>query len=442
MRRRGHVLMMCGALSLLLLAFDWPMLGRDARHTNEAAVAWSSSPTPLWTFRAGAHLWNYTRRMSVWSSSAVAGQIGEDLRVFVGSYDRNVYCVDADTGREVWRFTTGGAINAAPVLYQAAGKPYVAVASTDRTIYGLDARSGERIWNYTVYPWTFTAFEGIASSPVVFEAQGQPRLIVAVWYSDRRPLRSIQRGEVLCLEGLTGRPLWRAAISLSALSSPAYALIKGVPALFIAGMDGNLHCLDPRDGRTRWTFTSAIPITSSPLISDIDGRPVIVVGTLFGLLFCVDADTAKTVWTYKTGMQISSAGAMTTLDGKPVFFVPSYDRWLYALEGASGALRWRFRTTQHIASSPIVVTIEGTPCVVFPSLDNHLYAVEAATGRLRWSHALGKRPWFYEVRGETLWPSPIAIAHAGRPLLIVPWYDGTVSAFSDQSSSPALRSSR
>ena len=409
----------------------WPMFGRDAQHTNATTVEWRSDPKPLWTFRPSEHLWTYTRRTSVWSSSPVAARLGDDLRIFVGSYDRNCYCVDAKTGREVWRFTTGGAINAAPALYRIAGRLCVVVASTDRTIYGLDGRTGERLWSYAVYPWTFTAFEAIASSPIVIEDAGAPSLLVAMWYSDRRPLRNVQRGELICLDGRTGRCRWRETLSRSALSSPAAADIHGMPSVFVAGADGTLACLDPRNGRRRWTMPSTIPFTSSPLLSRINGRPVVIAGTLFGVLFCVDAETGTVVWTRKTGMQISSAGMVTHLSGRPALFVPSYDRFLYSVDLTSGVLRWRFETTHHIASSPILARIEGALCVLFASLDNHLYAVDASTGRLRWSYPLGKRPWFYEVRGETLWPSPIAIAYEDRPLLIVPWYDGTITAFSD-----------
>lgn len=419
-------------VSLLLLVADWPMFGRDPQHTNATVVECASLPTLVWTFRASGRLWRYQRRMSVWSSSPVAARLGDRMRIFVGSYDHNLYCLEAETGRERWRFTTGGAINAAPAVYWAQGKPYVVAASTDRLIYGLEAETGRPIWSYQVYPWTFTVFDAIAASPLVLDDNGQPQIVVAVWYSDRKPLRNIQQGEVLCLEGLTGTPVWRKAISSSALSSPAYAVIHGVPSLFVAGADGNLSCLDPVDGQIRWVFSSAIPITSSPLVTQVGERPVVIVGTQFGLLLGLDAERGGELWKYKTGMQISSTGAVTTLAGTPVLFVPSYDRFLYSIDLTNGTLRWRFETKQHIASSPVVVRVEDRACLLVTSMDNHVYLVDAETGQQRWSHRLGKRPWFYEARGETLWPSPIAIAHGHTPLLIVPWYDGVVYAFSNQ----------
>jgi outer membrane protein assembly factor BamB len=39
-------------------------------------------------------------------------------RVFAGSNDGNVYALDVATGKEVWRFTTGGPVTASPAVAQ------------------------------------------------------------------------------------------------------------------------------------------------------------------------------------------------------------------------------------------------------------------------------------------------------------------------------------
>ncbi len=36
--------------------------------------------------------------------------------MYVGSYDGNLYAVDAATGREQWRFSTAGKISSSPVV--------------------------------------------------------------------------------------------------------------------------------------------------------------------------------------------------------------------------------------------------------------------------------------------------------------------------------------
>src|SRR3989441_10367865 len=50
-------------------------------------------------------------RGNIWSSPAVhAG------RVYFGSYDGNVYCLDAEDGREHWRFTGADWVGSSPAL--------------------------------------------------------------------------------------------------------------------------------------------------------------------------------------------------------------------------------------------------------------------------------------------------------------------------------------
>jgi eukaryotic-like serine/threonine-protein kinase len=72
----------------------------------------------------GAHIWNYTTNAEVYASPAVA-----DGCVLAGSYDGNVYCLNASSGSEIWSFTAGifSSVNAGG----SAGSPAVA----DGTVY-------------------------------------------------------------------------------------------------------------------------------------------------------------------------------------------------------------------------------------------------------------------------------------------------------------------
>ncbi len=99
--------------------YDWPMLGHDPQRTRHSA-----SPAPS----TNQTLWNYTTGAMIFSSPAVA-----DGRVHVGSYDNNLYCLDAATGALLWNYTTGGVIYSSPAV--ANGVVYV--GSMDRQIYAF-----------------------------------------------------------------------------------------------------------------------------------------------------------------------------------------------------------------------------------------------------------------------------------------------------------------
>lgn len=413
-------------------SLQWHMFGGNPQHTNLSNVEFSRPQLKLlWTFDLGEHIFRYARRMSVWSSSAVAAGIGKDNYIFIGSYTHNLYCIDARNGKEVWRFTTAGPINSSPVFAWAKDKPVVIVASTDRTIYCLDARSGEKLWEYLIYPWTFTVFEAISSSPFVTEVDGLQYVIFGLWYADRRPFKNLQQGEVLCLDILTGKKVWSRLISPSFLFSPAFSRVDGNSLIFISSSDGNMYCLSAKDGNLVWKFTSSIPITSSPLIVSLDDKQAVLFGTYFGLFFCLNAKNGQVIWKYKVRMQVSSTGAAGKIEERYLLFVPSYDRSLYALDLSSGKCLWSYPTKQHISASPIIIKMQGRAVVILPSLENRIYCLDADTGRFLWSYPLGRRFWAYEARGETLWPSPIALLSDNKPLLIVSWYDGKIYAFGE-----------
>ncbi|UCE16735.1 MAG: PQQ-binding-like beta-propeller repeat protein, partial [Candidatus Bathyarchaeota archaeon] len=109
----------------------WPMFHHDLNHTG-----YSTSTAP----NTNHTIWNYTTGDRVVSSPAVA-----DGKVFVGSDDWKVYCLDASTGAHIWNYTTGSDVDSSPAV--ADGKVYV--GSWDNKVYCLNASSGTHIWNYT-----------------------------------------------------------------------------------------------------------------------------------------------------------------------------------------------------------------------------------------------------------------------------------------------------
>jgi len=102
----------------------------------------------------GREVWRYSENpLGFWSTPAVVGD-----RIFVGGDDQKLHCVDAATGKGVWRFETGGAVWCSPSVVD--GK--VVFGSRDGLLYILDAASGREIWRQ--------ALDGrIISSPCIVD---------------------------------------------------------------------------------------------------------------------------------------------------------------------------------------------------------------------------------------------------------------------------------
>jgi hypothetical protein len=103
----------------------------------------------------GAIIWSYETGNWVDSSPAVS-----DGKVYIGSYDHKVYCLDASNGKEIWNYTTGGSVDSSPAVSD--GKVYI--GSFDNKVYCLDASNGNEIWSYTTG-------DDVRSSPAVSDGK-------------------------------------------------------------------------------------------------------------------------------------------------------------------------------------------------------------------------------------------------------------------------------
>ena len=95
----------------------WPMFRHDPKHSG-----YSTSKVP----DTNNVLWSYTTLGCVRSSPAII-----DGRVYIGSYDNKVYCLDAITGDYIWSYKTGSSVDSSPAI--ADGKVYI--GSEDGYLY-------------------------------------------------------------------------------------------------------------------------------------------------------------------------------------------------------------------------------------------------------------------------------------------------------------------
>jgi hypothetical protein len=68
--------------------------------------------------RTSVKIWEYTTGSLVLSSPAVT-----DGKVYVGSEDHKMYCLNAVTGVKIWEYTTGDAVRSSPAVVN--GKVYI-----------------------------------------------------------------------------------------------------------------------------------------------------------------------------------------------------------------------------------------------------------------------------------------------------------------------------
>jgi parallel beta-helix repeat protein len=320
--------------------YPWSMFRHDLEHTG-----YTESPAP----NTNQTQWNYTTGNGVSSSPAVA-----DGKVYVGSCDHKVYCLDALTGAHIWNYTTGSAVVSSPAV--AGGVVYV--GSWDHKVYALNAFTGALVWNYTTGGT-------VVSSPAV--AGG---LVYVGSYDDK----------VYALNAFTGALVWNYTTGSAVVSSPAVA--GGV--VYVGSWDHKVYALNAFTGALVWNYTTGGTVVSSPAVAG----GMVYVGSESNV-YALNAATGALVW--GLGWNYTTGGNMTVLlHSSPavaggVVFGGSYVGDVYALNATTSALVWKYTTGGAVVSSPAV----AGGLVYVGSYDDKVYALNAATGASVWNYTTG-----------------------------------------------------
>lgn len=126
---------------------DWPTYRHDAARSGHSKAAVPIDLKRTWQANLGGKL----------SSVVVA-----DDKVFVASVDTHtVHALDANSGKHLWSYTTGGRVDSPPTVW----KGRVLFGSADGWVYCMRATDGALIWRFRAAPadLRMTAYEQIES---------------------------------------------------------------------------------------------------------------------------------------------------------------------------------------------------------------------------------------------------------------------------------------
>jgi outer membrane protein assembly factor BamB/predicted Ser/Thr protein kinase len=287
-------------------------------------------------------VWEFVCEDEVRSSPTVAEGI-----VYVGSYDNNLYALDAKTGQFIWKYATEGGVASSPRVW----RDVVLVGSEDRVFYAINARTGG-------IAWTCPTGGRIRSSP-------QVEYDHVFFGSDE--------GYLYAVSAQSGRVAWKFQALKPIRSSPAI----GNDVIYFGSDDNHVYALDIQTGNLKWKYRTNRGVTSSPAVDE----GLVYVGSTDWNVYALDAQSGWAIWRYRTNNAVTSSPAIS----EGCLYIGSVDGNLYALDANSGQLIWRFSAEGQITSSPAVA--EGG--VYFGSVDGHVYSVDVKTGKLRWSFKTG-----------------------------------------------------
>jgi outer membrane protein assembly factor BamB len=241
----------------------------------------------------GAKIWDFPTRSHTESSPCVV-----DGKVYFGAGDDGLYCVDAADGKPAWDDATrlkGLHVDANPLVV--GGRVYcgsgVGDAYRETCVFCLDAATGKEIWRRPT------------DLPVWGEsALADGRLYVPIGNGNMMASEDKPAGALLCLDAAAGEQKWRRDAADGVLVRPS--LDRG--CVYFASRDQNCYCCDRADGRVLWKKDLGAPVTASPLLvrcPDCGGGEALYVVASdvdrVGLAYCLDPATGAEMWRLDLG---------------------------------------------------------------------------------------------------------------------------------------------
>lgn len=286
-------------------------------------------------------------------------------KVFIGSADKNLYCLDATTGELIFKHTSSDWIRSCPVA--TASNVYFASINGDLYNINYKGKKPKEVWKKKIGDHWIYADLAIKENKLILNDSDL--------YS-------------YCIDAKKGDVIWKFSIIKSFHQKDGYRILTDQLAgggyyqskptaadgkIFIGTPSRFIYAMDAETGKEIWKYEIGAAISGAPVFDNNK----IYIGQQGGEddFYCLDANTGKLIWKQNTGWVWGSAAVS---DG--LVFVPGIDGYVNCLDAHNGSIIWRFRTDKSVCSEPLIIGEH----VYFGSWDSFLYKFEKKTGKLVW----------------------------------------------------------
>jgi len=318
-------------------ADGWRLYKHDEQRTGYTTEEGPDELDTAWVFDKGD-----------WFSSPAV----QDLMVFVGSSDGNLYALYAYNGKVAWSFQTGGEVYS-PTL--ANSKVYF--GSADGSVYCLNQENGENLWS-------FSTGDAVRSSPLIL--------------NDRVFVTSTDNF-LYVLDASDGTLILKKGFGAMITSSPA----AYENSVFVTTWDGEVYATDVQTFLTLWAkqltaqgMLENYTIVTTPTV----GEGILYVGSNNRYLYALDASSGDILWSFSAGDKVSDPAT----DNYRVYF-GTHSGVFYALNAETGENLWSFDAGNQILSAP-VITENG---VIVGNTGGDLYCLDKTDGSVVWKTHIG-----------------------------------------------------
>ena len=327
--------------------------------------------------------------------------------VYFGDHLRNVWALDAMTGKEVWKLNidnhplamlTGSPVIAGDVLYQPASSseenmgaaPNYACCTFAGTVTAIDLKTHKVIWttamldpkpsrkNTAGTQLYGPAGAGIWDQPVIDAGRGQLYITTGDSYTEAEETMS---DAVVAIGLKDGKVRWHTQVTAK--------------DAFLIGCPRGMNC-------PQGTLGPDYDFGASPILASLpNGKQMVLAGQKSGLTYGIDPDTGKKVWESRVGAGSALGGVEWGMayDGKRLYAAASDAAarqdpkpGLSAVDPATGKILWNNPAPKVPCSwaTRRCVNAQSAATTAIPGLvfqgghDGWLRAYAADTGRTLW----------------------------------------------------------
>ncbi|MCG6155335.1 outer membrane protein assembly factor BamB family protein [Rubinisphaera margarita] len=301
-------------------------------------------------------LWSYETNDGIPGTPAIY-----DGHVYCGILDGYVVCLEAKTGKEVWKYrsitdpdpkTFAPGFKAAPLVTDAA----VFIGDEEGIFHCIDRKTGQQ-------KWTFETFGEIVSSASLI---------------DDRVIFGSYDNSLYCLKAENGEQLWKFETEGYVNCTPA--IVNGFT--FVTGCDEQLRVIDVQTGEQIKHMPLNTYLIASPAIMGDE----LYVGTYASEVIAVNWKQLTTQWAFRGSVGDFPYHSSAALTGELVV-VGGRDKMVHAINRRNGEEVWSFPTRGKVDSSPVIVGER----VFVGSDDGQLYELDLKSGKERWKYRLGRK---------------------------------------------------
>jgi eukaryotic-like serine/threonine-protein kinase len=285
----------------------------------------------------GAQVWKVQMKGGFDGAAAFAGDL-----VIAGSQDGFVYAWKAETGEPAWKYPTAAEIHASANVWSdpGTGKQKILIGSYDYQLHCLDAITGKADWT-AESGYYINGGSAVADERVVFG--GCDSFLHVHEVRTGKELRQIDVGayignNVALAHGCVyvshygnrvhafqlgdGKQLWEyGEREFEFYAAPAV----NEKAVFLGGRDKRFHAIDRQTGQKLWEYRCRDRIDSSAVIC---ADQSVLFGCDDGYFYALNAADGKELWQYEIGAAIKTNPAVT----EEFILIGADDGQLYAFK--------------------------------------------------------------------------------------------------------------